>query len=458
MRPTPLHSAPRSSLSGQAIGPLDTATTSHHAYLDAQTGDSVLIVSDDKGTLAAYKDIFAEAAGTSLTTRLVPDADDDSPLFSAADPAFETIIYSRGKLGWFARAADFHRLTPHLETGGTLLANCKWIPDSDRLQFEQLDLIDPLGFEPPIPYLRFSREQATLTTFQTGRQTEQHRPDGGTRVASSPDQHVRDEHGRESGESHSDPLQAVARRFDTDSEARTYRNAWSWHQSLREYVADRVASAETVLNLCCGTNTLGNIRVDTERSVKTRSGEVETAATLLADGRDLPLSADSVDAVVTDPPWKVPYEDRVRFFSEAARVTRSGGRILHNAWWIPVHPYVDREDIVPVTANVAEQSVSGPGGISFLTEYTVRDQPDLGDDSYTLADHFALAGRAAIDAIRDNPSPPRKAPHADPRVALHPGQFECHECSAAGAFEHQHTAEQTIYICAECGFPNADLH
>ena len=50
---------------------------------------------------------------------------------------------------------------------------------------------------------------------------------------------------------------------------------------------------------------------------------------------DLPFPDDSFDTVICDPPWRIGYHQRWKPFFELVRVCKFGGRIIHNASWLP---------------------------------------------------------------------------------------------------------------------------
>jgi len=249
-----------------------------------------------------------------------------------------------------------------------------------------------------------------------------------------------------------DPPARLPRPFDTDEEQRGFREGWKWHEQLRETVEQLVADADRVANICCGSNSLGDIRIDLAKEYSRREGEGQTAATHLGDGRDLPLQDDAVDAVVTDPPWKIPFEERVALFSEAVRVTEPGGTVIVNAWWVPIHPFVTLEQIIPTTANVSETDLGGPGGLSFLSVYGVDERQSK--HNYSLSDHFEIGGRETIDKIAKDALQQQNHPCIDPRIRTTPGAFACQHCGAAPRGSPRIVGGEMIHDCPECGFPN----
>ncbi|SEO97223.1 hypothetical protein SAMN05216388_102524 [Halorientalis persicus] len=440
MRPIPLSDADRGLLHGRLSGPLDTVATAERDYLGKHVSGETLVVGGCEDRTQEYADVVSQVTGRKPTVRVssatTADAVKANEWFPDESPTYDSIIYTKSKMAWFARPTEFHRLSELLATGGTLLSSAKWVPDSDRLQMEQIDLLDPLGFEPPQSYLRFSRVQSTFEDSWTP-QSGETRGDGGVVM--------QQQQGRGTG-----PPRRLPRPFDTDEEQRGFREGWAWHEQLRETVKQLVADAGTVANICCGSNRLGDIRIDLTKEYTNRGGTGQTAATHLGDGRNLPLQDGAVDAVITDPPWKIPYEERVALFSEAVRVARE--TVIVNAWWIPVHPFVTLNRIIPTTANVSETDLGGPGGLSFLSVYDVDGQQSK--HNYSLSDHFEIGGRKAMSEIVTDCLQQHNHPNIDPRIRTTPSAFACQHCGTAPNGSTRIVGNETIHHCPECGFPN----
>jgi hypothetical protein len=92
-----------------------------------------------------------------------------------------------------------------------------------------------------------------------------------------------------------------------------YVPAFSWHKSIREFLAE-VVSEKPVLNVCSGpTDDFGDVRAD--KYVAPHYPGV------MADWTALPFAADSFGAVFADPPWNLAYMKRCAdFCKEALRV------------------------------------------------------------------------------------------------------------------------------------------
>ena len=92
-----------------------------------------------------------------------------------------------------------------------------------------------------------------------------------------------------------------------------YVPAFSWHKTIREFLAE-VITETPVLNVCSGpTDDFGDLRVD--RYVKPIPPGV------IADWLALPFRNDSFGAVFADPPWNIGYmKPCADFCKEALRV------------------------------------------------------------------------------------------------------------------------------------------
>jgi Methyltransferase domain len=100
-----------------------------------------------------------------------------------------------------------------------------------------------------------------------------------------------------------------------------YRRVWSFSK-WDEFVVTR--SVGTIAQVCTGGSGLGVVRLDADRKAP--------SVNVVANFRDLPLRDGSFDTVVCDPPYAIPYPDRVRLQRELARVARS--RVILKAPWV----------------------------------------------------------------------------------------------------------------------------
>jgi hypothetical protein len=51
------------------------------------------------------------------------------------------------------------------------------------------------------------------------------------------------------------------------------------------------------------------------------------------------------DTVVSDPPWKIGFYQRMKPFFECVRVCKVRGRIIYNAYWIPTSKFVELKEV-----------------------------------------------------------------------------------------------------------------
>lgn len=441
----------------------------HGEYLSTHLSGSTLIVARDSERLSRLSN-FAE--NVTAVTSVIPVHNDthDSQTVEQHDldipdnKQFDTIVYAKEASSWFSRSKDFHRFTEkRLALGGTLLGKTKWIPDSNRVELEEIVLVNPLGFTPPDVYLRWSKvaSQQMLTGA-----TNKTASDGGSTTANSAN--ATDTSGAVSGDKALTPVDTMVparqmqSQFNTDAVKTEYKPGWSWHEELIKHVRSRLNSIDgPVANLCCGSNPLGDIRIDQlrEYNMDNPNGDknVETAltaATVQADAMTIPLATNSVAAVVTDPPWKIQPEQRVHLFSEAVRITRPGGRVIVNAWWLPNHPYtMVAEPIRAVTANVTDDSINGPGGLSFLTEYEVAEHPSHEWAEYTLSDHMERVGVNGLETYFNTgwQGPcPLDDPRLDPRIMSGP-TTGCEKCGCK-SYSVRTVHGSPLYECHNCGF------
>jgi hypothetical protein len=92
-----------------------------------------------------------------------------------------------------------------------------------------------------------------------------------------------------------------------------------WNEFLRS------RAVGSVLQVCCGGSTFGDVRID-------RDGTVP-GVTVVADMVALPLRTHSFDTVACDPMYDLTHPQRIRLQRELVRVARR--RILFKAPWIP---------------------------------------------------------------------------------------------------------------------------
>lgn len=437
--------------------PFGTRDTATEKYIQQYLRGDVLVVTECPDQRKEVESIAREAPSVeSITTRETTahtrSAVESESLSLPEVAAYNTIYYQKPKAQWLARSPDFYRLTNRLAGGGTLLSNTKWLPRSRLVALEEIALFDPYGFEYASTLCRFTRQEQTLTSFTHGR--DGHSTDNGSKDLQ---QALTDGSGL--AFSQTGGHRAISNPpFEFDQTKTTYNTSWKWPSALIDLAEDKLPNDGTVANICCGTNPLGDVRVDKLREFTDEPSPDETPGkstspevTIQADGTDLPIEDDSMSAVVTDPPWKIPKEARAQFFSEAVRVTEPGGKVIVNAWWVPAHPYAVPQTIQPVMANLRDQSnpEQEPGGLSFLTTYTVADQPDFGKYNYTLEDHIRRHGFEHFkQTVIKGRLSPTDSPRKDPRILGHCSSGSCASPECDG--KQFRDTPKGFYECENC--------
>jgi len=94
--------------------------------------------------------------------------------------------------------------------------------------------------------------------------------------------------------------------------------------NIEEFVRERIQGYS--LNVCAGLSELCDekLDLDPQRPDITKGNMYE-----------IPFRNGTFDTVVSDPPWKIAYYERMRPFFECVRVTKVGGSIIYNSYWIP---------------------------------------------------------------------------------------------------------------------------
>lgn len=115
--------------------------------------------------------------------------------------------------------------------------------------------------------------------------------------------------------------------------SRILKSVWIWNNTVTNFIKERIKGYS--LNICCGKNPLCSVNIDLDPLDK---------SILKADMRDLPFYDNTFDTVVSDPPWKVGYYERMKIFFEAVRVCKIGGIIIYNAYWIPMAKNVELQE------------------------------------------------------------------------------------------------------------------
>lgn len=458
MRPIPLFSDP-GLVEALASDPQAPPEYQHYQYLADRLSGRVLIVAQpdfDAESLSKCVSALPDVAGVEVCINGASTRDDVATLNLDPDASeFEAIVYLKSTTQWVARMPDFQALTDYLTKGGLLLSRTKWVPDSKVVSLENIIVDRTSAFTSPIAYLEYRQSNSTLANFEANETTtDPEEPTPPTEFGSIA--------------TGAELLDRIPSPLIANEEKTEYSPGWSWHSQLIAHVKSRLdkirastAGDARIANLCCGTNPLGDIRVDLHKQYTNREGETKpTAVTHQADARDLPFHSNSLDAVLSDPPWKIPPKRRIEFFSEAVRVTKPGGTVLYNSPWLPFHPYTELVDLRATTANVTDSSVHGPGGLSFLTQYEVHPTSEITPE-YTLAEHADMAGLEAVGTKmvsrwpRRCPSP-IQVPAADPRILDPKTDVHCDNCGSSRLSISNIDTQlaQTAYPCLDCQFPN----
>lgn len=108
------------------------------------------------------------------------------------------------------------------------------------------------------------------------------------------------------------------------------QKCWIWNESVTNFIKDKIKGYS--LNVCAGENPLCDVNIDLYPKDK---------SILKGDMRLLPFKSNTFDTVVSDPPWKIGYYERMKPFFECVRVCKVGGKIIYNAAWIPSTPSKD---------------------------------------------------------------------------------------------------------------------
>jgi len=70
------------------------------------------------------------------------------------------------------------------------------------------------------------------------------------------------------------------------------------------------------------------------------------------------FAKNTFDTVISDPPWKVSYFHRFKFFFNCVEVCKVGGIVIYNAPWLPESKEVElRETMFRQSASFANVSI-----------------------------------------------------------------------------------------------------
>lgn len=112
------------------------------------------------------------------------------------------------------------------------------------------------------------------------------------------------------------------------------QKCWIWNKTVEDFVRRKIRGYS--LNVCAGKSSIGDVRVDLEPQVK---------GVIKADMRNLPFGDNTFNTVISDPPWKIGFYQRMKPFFECVRVCKVKGRIIYNAYWIPTSKFVRLKEV-----------------------------------------------------------------------------------------------------------------
>ena len=117
-------------------------------------------------------------------------------------------------------------------------------------------------------------------------------------------------------------------------------SCWAWDKTVNDFARERVKGYS--LNCCAGLSPVGDVKIDLEpQSNKVKKMEMN----------DLKFADNTFDTVISDPPWKIGFFQRMKPFFECVRVCKVGGRIIYNCTWRPLSKCVELEEVVVRTDN-----------------------------------------------------------------------------------------------------------
>lgn len=112
------------------------------------------------------------------------------------------------------------------------------------------------------------------------------------------------------------------------------QKCWVWNKAVTEFVKSKLKGYS--LNVCAGKNPICDVNVDLDPQ-DPKTGQ--------ADMRNLSFPDNTFDTVISDPPWKIGFYQRMKPFFECVRVCKIGGTIIYNAYWMPTSKFVELKEI-----------------------------------------------------------------------------------------------------------------
>ena len=118
------------------------------------------------------------------------------------------------------------------------------------------------------------------------------------------------------------------------SEKTKLQKCWVWNKKVSDFVKEKLYGHS--LNVCAGMNELGSVKLDLDP---------QDRSIIRGDMINLPFKENTFDSVVSDPPWKIGFFQRMKPFFECVRVCKVGGIIIYNAYWIPTSKEVKLKEL-----------------------------------------------------------------------------------------------------------------
>lgn len=116
-----------------------------------------------------------------------------------------------------------------------------------------------------------------------------------------------------------------------------FRKAWTFPKPIAEFIAEKLVGFDRpILHVPCGASQLGDILMD-------RYYQAE--GVIRGDMFHLPYEDASMPSILSDPPWEMQYHLRGKLVREFARVLRPGGKLLLNAYWLPINPQLELKEL-----------------------------------------------------------------------------------------------------------------
>jgi ubiquinone/menaquinone biosynthesis C-methylase UbiE len=112
------------------------------------------------------------------------------------------------------------------------------------------------------------------------------------------------------------------------------QKCWIWNKTVEDFIRRKVRGYS--LNVCAGKSAIGDVKADLEPQAE---------GVIKADMRSLPFEDNTFNTVISDPPWKIGFYQRMKPFFECVRVCKVKGRIIYNAYWIPTSKLVRLEEV-----------------------------------------------------------------------------------------------------------------